>query len=83
MTPHLVAGPVFSHYGFKNWTMLFLPEELVCVPHRLWPIFQMGFFAGLLMHGQAYAVARKELARAREEWSTVDRRAYPRIYFEQ
>ncbi|AKJ00303.1 hypothetical protein ATI61_104290 [Archangium gephyra] len=77
MTPHLIAGPVFSHYGLKNWTMLFLPEEVVCVPHRFWPILQMMLFTSLLMPGRAYAVASQEQARAREEWSTVDSARLP------
>lgn len=78
MPPHLVMSPVFSHHGFKNWTLLFLPEEIICVPHRLGPILQMGLLAGLFMHARAYAVARREAARAHEEWSTVDSARLPK-----
>jgi len=38
---------------------------------------EMGLLAGLFLHARAYAVARKELARAREEWSTVDSTRLP------
>ncbi len=77
MTEPIVVSPVFSHHGLKNWTLLFLPEELVCVPHRFWPILQMMLFASVLMPGRAYAVARKEYDRACEEWSTVDSARIP------
>jgi hypothetical protein len=27
---------MFSHHGFKNRTLLFPHEELICVPHGFW-----------------------------------------------
>ncbi|HEY0095682.1 MAG TPA: hypothetical protein VGB96_15230 [Archangium sp.] len=77
MTPHLVLGPVFSHYGFKNWTLLFLPEELICVPHGFWPSVKMGFIAALLAPRIVHALVSRESARAGEEWSTVDSARLP------
>ncbi|MCY1074326.1 hypothetical protein [Archangium lansingense] len=78
-TPHLVIAPVFSHYGFKSWTLIFLPEEIIGVPHSPWPIIlKTGFFAAVLMRARAYAVDWKQGARAREEWSTIESTKLPK-----
>ncbi len=47
MNPPFVAGPIFSHYGLKNWDAVFFEDRVVLVPMPLWSTIKIGAFAGL------------------------------------
>jgi hypothetical protein len=52
-------GPVFSNYGFKNWTLCLAKDAIIAVPKSFWIQIKTGLAAGLAIPGVSELLIEK------------------------